>query len=104
MQNKPNFLKTKMHASSFMKRTYDEIRPISHQKNKPNSNPISKQSGSNKIMQNEPNLQKTKMNTCTFIERAYDENRVFRCPKNEPNSNPTCSELVEPISQSRIGL
>jgi hypothetical protein len=42
MQNKPNFQKAEMSVSNIITKIYKNFIPLAGQKNKPNSNPISK--------------------------------------------------------------
>jgi len=76
MQNKPNFRKSQMNISIFIKMAYEKFIPLAGQKNKPNSNPI------------KPNCQKAKMNVSSFITKDYRKNDDFSVRINKPNSNP----------------
>ena len=76
MQNKPNFLKAIMNATSLITMNYENKSNRTLGENKPNSNPI------------KPNFQKAQMNVNSLITKDYRKNDAFAVQKNKPNSNP----------------
>jgi len=73
MQNKPNFLKTKMNVNSLITMDYENISDWTLGQNKPNSNP------------NKPNFQKAKMNVNLSLTKDYRKKGDFIVRINKPN-------------------
>ncbi len=73
MQNKPNFQKSQMNASSVLTTDYENIANWTLGQNKPNSNPI------------KPNLRKAKMNVNSLITKDYRKKDDFSVRINKPN-------------------
>ncbi len=76
MQNKPNFQKAQINATSVCTRYYENFIPLAGQKNKPNSNPI------------KPNSRRARMNINSIITRDYRKKDDFAVRINKPNSKP----------------
>ncbi len=73
MQNKPNFLRSKMNVKSYNTNDYENKWQRKVRKNKPNSNPI------------KPNLKRAKMNINLFIIKDYRKKDDFEVRINKPN-------------------
>ncbi len=73
MQNKPNFQKAKMNASSTLTKDYENIWQRRVRKNKPNSNPI------------KPNLKRAQMNVKLTLTKGYRKKGEFSVRINKPN-------------------
>jgi len=73
MQNKPNFRKSQMNVSIFIKMAYENKRDWTLGQNKPNSNPI------------KPNLKIAKMNANLYVIEDYRKNDDFKVRINKPN-------------------
>jgi len=107
MQNKPNFRKSQMNVSSILATDYKNFIPLTGQKNKPNSNPISSKTKmtanscltkdyenkrrrglcKNKAKTN-PISEMAKINTNLFVTKDYENKTAFRPQKNKPKTNP----------------
>jgi len=73
MQNKPNFRKSQMNISIFIKMAYEKFIPLAGQKNKPNSNPI------------KPNCLKGKIDAKCLFTKDYRKKDDFVVRINKPN-------------------
>ena len=69
-----------MNVTAFTTSNYEEKRPSTHRKNKPNSNPIQTQTN--------PITKRPKMNVNKVLTKDYENFRLCRRAENKPNSNP----------------
>jgi hypothetical protein len=94
MQNKPNLLNAQINVTSVTIKNYEEKRPCSPRKNKPNSNPIQTQTN--------PITKRPKMNVNKVLTRGYENKRLRRCAENKPNSNPNKPSFILPVGSSAL--
>ena len=91
MQNKPNLPDTQMNITAVIIANYEENRPPTPRKNKPNSNPI------------KPNFQKDGNAPTSLLLTTNDQRLTTREAQNKPNSNPikpNYSDLYRPKAGS----
>jgi len=80
MQNKPNLREAQMNITAFIVKNYEEIRPPTPRKNKPNSNPNKPNS--------KPITKRPKMNVTKVSTNGYGNSHLPARTQNKPNTNP----------------
>jgi len=93
IQNKPNFQKSQINSSAYIKMTYKNKTAFGLVQNKPNQTQFKAKT--------KPICQKSKMNVNIYYTIDYNNKTAFRRIKNKPNSNPIQTQ-TNPISRHSV--
>jgi len=88
MQNEPNFQKSQMNVSSYIKMDYEKRTLGERGKNEPKTNPI------------KADLQKAQMNVNKVLTKEYEKKLNWALYENEPKTKPIKPKKILPPGQS----